>query len=155
MSIQDLAAIAEIISTLAILVTLVYLARETRQNTAAIHASIRQASLDAELSIVDRMINYPHIRPAMMSGNFEDLSEEQIEQVVMNVVSIFRVRETNWLQHKNGVMDDETWQIYRHSLVIFITNTSVIKKEWDRANQNGFYHPGFLAEINAALAESK
>jgi len=154
MTIQDFASIAEIVSTFAILVTLIYLARETKQNTAALHASIRQASLEAELSIIDKQLEFPHLRPAMLSGNLGGLSNDQIEQTKTVVIALFRVRETNWLQHKAGVMDDETWQLYRRSLVIFINMAPVIKQEWERANRTGFYHPGFLEEINAFHAQN-
>ena len=95
MTIQDFADIAEIIGTFAILVTLVYLARETKQNTDAIRASIRQSSLEAELSTVERFVNFPHIRPALISGNLDGLNAEQREQVAMGIVGILRTRETN------------------------------------------------------------
>ena len=153
MTIQNLADIAQIIGTFAILVTLVYLARETRQNTDAIHASVRQASLDAELSTVDRFVNFPHIRPALISGNMDGLTAEQREQVAMGIIGVLRTRETNWLQHLHGVMDDETWYVYRNSMLLFIKSSPVMRNEWENANIRRFYHPGFLAEINQLLAE--
>lgn len=49
MKIERLAAIAEIVSSIAIVVTLGYLAVQTQQNTAAIVSNSRQQTLDAEL----------------------------------------------------------------------------------------------------------
>jgi len=125
------AAIAEIISSVAILITLAYLAIETRQNTDAIHSNTRQASLEAELNIIDRQIVYPHLRPAMRSGSMDGLTDDEIEQIYNHITSMFRIRETNWLQNLNGVMDDETWQVYRNSMVLFISEAPLIRQQWE------------------------
>ena len=72
-------AISEIVSSAAILLTLVYLALQTQQlaiqnqqlvtqteqNTAAIEASSRQAYLNSDLQVLDGILAYPSVFSAL------------------------------------------------------------------------------------------
>jgi hypothetical protein len=90
----------------------------------------------------------------MVSGSVDGLTEEQREQIRMQFAMLMRVRENFWLQHENGVMDDATWGLYKQSLLIFL-NGEMLKQSWEEAEASGFFHPGFLADINQALAGQK
>ena len=56
---EKLSALAELVSAIAILVTLGYLAIQTQQNTAAIQASVRQAMLSDDMELIHQLIDYP------------------------------------------------------------------------------------------------
>lgn len=51
MTIQDLGALGELIGSVAVLATLIYLTMQTRQNTRAIAAQVDAARINASLSI--------------------------------------------------------------------------------------------------------
>jgi len=107
---SKLSSIAEIISSIAIVITLVYLAIQTSQNTSAIQASSRQESLNNELWYLEIQIN----NPWMIRGTDEDknLSKDQINQLRNMSIALFRMRENLFFQYKNGVIDKESWQSY-------------------------------------------
>lgn len=111
MVIQDWAAIGEIVSSLAILVTLVYLAIQTRQNTAAVQSSVRHTMLEEdreslrmviEKSILNRRVN---------------LTAEQETQVQAFLIHFLRTRENHYLQYLSGSLDKPTWISYRSPLI--------------------------------------
>ncbi len=110
MNTNRLAAIAEIVSSIAIVVTLVYLTIETRQNTDALLANSRQAALNADLALLANTINNPELGKVMF-GLSPGLSDEDV-RVRAHVISFLRVREFLWSQYEAGVMDEAVWQSY-------------------------------------------
>ena len=71
MTIQDLGALGELLGSVAVLVTLVYLTLQTRQNTAAIGAQVDAARLTASL--------YAGLTQATSSELQEVLAEDMID----------------------------------------------------------------------------
>ena len=62
----NVSALAEIVGSIGVVVTLVYvamqteqLARQTKQNTVAIVSNSRQQSLNAELQLLRMIVDYP------------------------------------------------------------------------------------------------
>ena len=61
MTLEQYAYLAEIIGVIAIVVTLIYLAVQTKQNTAAVQSSVRQAMLsEPQLRMPIRGSSSPH-----------------------------------------------------------------------------------------------
>ena len=58
---EALSAIGEIVGAGAVLITLIYLAVQMRQNTASVQASIRQAILQEDQALVYRMFDDPGV----------------------------------------------------------------------------------------------
>ncbi len=109
-----LAAISEVLSSVAILVTLIYLAIETEQNAEAIQASTRQAMLDADQEYLMYFADNPEILTLRYKP---ELTDEEKGRLSATWITFMRIRENNWIQHQNGVLDDLTWQSYRNSIV--------------------------------------
>ena len=81
MTIQDLGALGELLGSVAVLATLIYLALQTRQNTAAIAAQVDAARINASL--------YFGLTLASSKELQEVLAEEMIDPSVSN-------RERRW-----------------------------------------------------------
>jgi hypothetical protein len=77
MKLEKLSAIAELVSSVAILVTLGYLAVETRQNTLATQATVRQAMLAEDRELLFKTMEYPFI----LTVPIQELTPEQAYQV--------------------------------------------------------------------------
>jgi hypothetical protein len=61
MKLDKLAAVAEIVSSIAIVVTLIYLAIQTHQNTAAIQGTLRQSMLTEDRKALYALIEHPSL----------------------------------------------------------------------------------------------
>ena len=159
-----LSAYAEIISSIAVLITLVYLAIQTRQvseqtelNTAAILASTRQQGLDSELSLVSLAMSmsdnefYRQIT-AEQNAITDDFDQNRME-VGFYYVAQFRIRENLWLQYRNGVLDETTWLTYRTSLLNSLRQEGFTRTLWDSFSVRNL-NPEFVAEINALINTS-
>ena len=123
-------AVAEILSSIAILVTLVFLAYQTKQNTDALNAQLgsnrvaaRAAIFELAMKPVEYRMNSPRIYRNLNSS--EELSIEEEGEMDGYIQGIWVAREFVWLQFKDGVLDEATFETmmddvrfldnYRHS----------------------------------------
>ena len=139
-------ATAEIVSSVAILVTLVFLVIQTQQNTAAIQASTR--SLGTPDLLLSQMEN-----PAMWSAmHNSDYTDEQKVYFSSWLVAFFSERETDWLNYQSGTLDDRSWRQKENSITQNFT-TPMFRKWWNNFGAE-VYDPEFVALVDAIMAES-
>ena len=145
-------SIAEITSSIAIVLTLIYLAiqtqqivTQTQQNTAAILSGSRQESLNAELQLTRMIFDDP------ITSFSVPLEPGQIglKQRIVDV-SLFRVREQQWVQRQAGLLDEATMQTYLSTLVINIQGSERVRQHWN--NFSNVFVPGFVADVDRILA---
>lgn len=113
---EALSAISEVLGAVAVLLTLIYLAMQMRQNTASVQANTRQAILQEDQQFVFRAMDDPELILLRFKPNLTD--EEKI-RLSMYLITFFRLRESNWRQYRNGVLDEPTWTSYLQSLRAF------------------------------------
>ena len=113
MKLEKISAWSEIISSIAILITLIYLAIQTsqnaeqmRQNAEAIKASTRQQMLGTDMAFLRDIINNPHITTLQYKANLND-TEKTI--LASQYTMFLRQRENNWIQFQNGALDEVSW----------------------------------------------
>ena len=153
MQIEKLAPIAEIVSSVAIVATLAYLAVQTQQNTAALNASSRQQMLDTELMIIDASRTDPLVSVTRTIDDFLALSRAERTQLENFYNMLWRARESLWLQKESGALDEESWATYSGMLIFLISTREFVGELWSQAVAMGLPHPGFAAEINQQLDE--
>jgi len=141
-------AIAEIISSIAILVTLIYLSIQTQQNTAAIQANTRQTMITTDVETLKASMDYPHAFVQMR--NTEALSEDEKNRIISWLIMLVRTREYQWFQYKNGLLDKQAWEAYLTGLS---GNLSYPRTRgwWNQDAYDLFDHE-FVDEVNKYLA---
>jgi len=145
----ELSAMSEILGSVAIVITLIYLSIQTRQNADATMAHTRQEVLAADQQLLMHFIRDPELELIRYKPELTDVEKARLGWVF---VTFTRIRENNWLQYQNGVLDKETWETYRNSIVAMFGN--LWGKVWW---QNYVVNPGsidsqFIAEVNELLA---
>lgn len=157
MKLEKLAAIGEIVSSIAIVATLAYLAVQTKQTNSALFANSRAQIMQADLALVLDAANSPYtdgmreaVQFALRRG--EQLTEEEVQDLwrSYNILAGFtRVREFAWFQYQDGLLDERAWDGCLATLVRNLSNETGralwedIKSEMD---------PEFVAHIDARLA---
>jgi hypothetical protein len=145
-------AIAEILGVFAILITLIYVAVQTRQNTAAVQSSVRQAMLDQDRQSLYMAIEYPALNKRT------DLTDEETIRLTAYMLAFIRMRENHWIQHQSGLLDEATWVSYRNALLPVIFMSEFGRRVWamqaqaPREDAAGFQGSGFVAAINDWIA---
>ena len=148
MNTSRLADVSEIVSSIAIVITLIFLTLQTKQNTRAIEATTRHAALIEDTQFLTNAINHPEI---ILSWTKPKLTSEEIIRLNESLILFFRNRESDFAQYQQGVMDKPTWERYISSI------TSVLL--WERTrnwwyNMSAAFDPDFVAEVNRLLDKS-
>ena len=146
---QEYALIAEIISAVCIVLSLIFVglqvrqsAEETAVNSQAIQASVREAMMQTEFTLL--LYGGEH---DLMQG---DITPEQRDKWLALQTAFFRARENAWVQHENGILDDATYYSYRDALIKNLADKD-LRRFWKRVNEDYELVPGFVADINAEI----
>ena len=143
-------AAAEILSSVAILATLVYLAIEIQQNAEATQANTRQAMLASDQQFLELQVESPELHLLWYKP---ELSDEERIRLSYFLISHFRMRENNWFQHQNGILDDATWRSYRGSIpaVLSAPRTRVW---WHDFGVERLFDAEFIAVVDDLIADA-
>ncbi|MBV9331440.1 MAG: hypothetical protein JOZ55_07790 [Alphaproteobacteria bacterium] len=109
MTLSDLASIGSLVSGIAVLVSLVYLARQMQQNTRHTRALIQQGRSIQAADLTNRWAEDPSLIALLQRGTMGDtsLSEEEVLRFVLMQFSAYQMWEDRFYQHKAGLIDEE------------------------------------------------
>lgn len=108
---EQVATIASIASSIAILVTLVYLAIQAKQTNNALFAASRQGTMAAEVEILAASYSSQDIN-FLIHKDQTQLTPSENFTVGCWCAAFIRVREFAWFQYKAGILDELTWRSY-------------------------------------------
>ena len=149
MNTSNIADISDIIGSIGIVITLIFLVLQMRENTRAIEASIRQAARDADAQGLMAGIEHPGVGVAMSKPEMTD--EEAIRSTYW-LVLFCRNMENDWLQYQRGVMDEASWK--RYTSAITTTFRSERSRNWWVNYGTSAFNPGFVEEVNGILEKT-
>lgn len=141
--------LGDFIGGIAVVVTLIYLAVQIRQNTRTIRTSAMQSSMLAAQNIgmipaqdrdLARVVRIGLTMP-------DELDEDEFQQFRYFLMSMLRVHEDMFVQHQAGVVDDETW-IARSSSLITILSMPGGRRIWEASSA---YRADFKAWMASEL----
>ena len=108
MKMEKLAAISEIVSSIAIVVTLAYLAIQTQQNTTAIASASRQQLAEIELTAYYELAEHAEAMYGYLDCDTELFSADGMG-LLLTLEAWFVAKNHAWREHENGVLDEEAW----------------------------------------------
>ena len=150
MKLERAAPIAEIVSSVAIVLTLIYLTVQTQQTNDALLANSRQGLLLADLTMIDTLVSNPEVvvnarRPP------GELTEVEDGQVANTYAALLRSREFAWLQYQAGVLDEATFLSYMETMIRMTSEYRAYHDYW--AIFSPRTNPAFTVYVNSLLAE--
>ena len=105
------AAIAQVVSAIAVLVTLVYLAIQAKQTNNALLAASRQGTMAAEVELLSASFSSVDVASLIVKAPAE-LTPGEDFAVGAWCAAFVRVREFAWFQYKAGILDESAWRSY-------------------------------------------
>ena len=111
MDLQVLVALAEIVSALAVVLTLVVLIISIRQNTKSQKALVVDSLAAAITSINFPAMESPTLGSALSKATADWSSATREERIIAHyfLFSLFKLLENAWYQQKTGVLDRAHW----------------------------------------------
>lgn len=115
---EAVGAIGEIVGAIAVVATLVYLARQMKINTAAVNRSATQAVLTGRGEATRFLASDSEISDLLWKGaeNPDGLSEAEWGRFFLIVGAITRPLELAFLDFEDGHMSEELWQGQRNTI---------------------------------------
>jgi hypothetical protein len=122
---------AEVLSALAVLITLFYLARQIGQNTEEIRSANYHSVTDSfnELSIT--VAANPELAKVVRLGNeaYEKLSEDQKTQYSFTMHAVFRIMDVIKFQSQRGTNDLTLWEYEKNTIDTLLSEPGA-RKWW-------------------------
>jgi len=135
MNLEQASYLAEIIGVVLVVASLIYVARQLRQNTDAIRAQSRQAVLTAAQAELFAEMENPDIVTSIVKAGA--LSQEEHIKLAAWLFAVLRVRQFSWLQHRNGAIDDSQWNT-EVSVIRFIFDSKKTRDWWTKIGHLAF-----------------
>ena len=152
---QEYALVAEIVSAVAIVLSLIFVgfqvrmgAEETAANSEAVKSQGRESMMTSDFELLKTGMVYPYV---ITSPEWTELSLEEQAIAGNYYFMLARSRENYWVQHQNGMLDDDTYLSYRFSFISTLEQQSGYVDLWRNTSQTMV--PGFRAEIDQILKE--
>ena len=149
---EKAAPLAEIISSVAIVATLIYLAIQTNQTNSALEATSRQATLMADMTMISALVSNPEVGGNLQKSLYE-LTDAEAVQLGNTFAALMRSREFAWLQFQNEILDEATFESYLETLLRWISDYEVCRYYWDMWSE--LTNPAFARYVNDRLSSAR
>jgi hypothetical protein len=151
MTLEDINYIAQTIGVVAILISLVFVAIQTRQNGRTMRA---QAVWDAQNSFVeinDMLAGGGPISEVSFKGLTDPNSLTPYERYLMHRLlrGVLQRAEAQYALFTNGILDEEVW-LLRRSWIKSLMAAPIFMEVWEADKANSMLTRAFIAEMEQA-----
>ena len=146
-------AVSELVSAVAVVITLGLLIVSVRENTAVLKATAAAESRDSLASSDDLHLTLgdEHLLLLMRSNNPsskpEDFSRLEMNHLLLSQRGFFRRAEAQYFRYRNGLLDEDAWQTVRYRVWANI-QTPVTMAMW-KADRAEIYTSGFVDAVES------
>ncbi|MBO6703191.1 MAG: hypothetical protein JJ921_12720 [Pseudomonadales bacterium] len=148
MNLEQLANIAEIFGNLVVVITIIYVALQVHQGSAALRSDSRQAQVNTDLNGVYLFVQYPEL--GKYFSQQETPSFEEKTKLMFWIIAQMRAREHEWMQYKTGALDEKAWLSYR-DVIYFILGTSRSRSLWELCSS--YFDADFAAMVEEMMCD--
>lgn len=142
------ASIAEIISSVAVMVTLLYLAIQTQQTTDAINSQSRQSLAESAVFEQAVWLENPELSSFVVDNSLEMNFEQKVQLDSLMLLSLAR-REFAFRQYKAGVLNKEVWN-QEAGVIALLLGTERTRSWWNTIGKSGFEEE-FATEVDSII----
>lgn len=124
MDLQDLTQIAAIVSSIAVVVSLIYASVQLRHNTRALMATTYNAVTSNSLALLSPMTGSPEFSEFLHRAHAKPDTLTPAERLRFDAVmlAVFRHWDNLYYQFRSGTLDREMWEIYQRTLTRWLAD---------------------------------
>jgi hypothetical protein len=137
MKLQHWSELSQVVSAVAVVISLVYVAMEIRGNTEATRAATRQAISQTDLDFISAPLDAGILLVAQ-SKERQGLEVDGVEllALITHQHVNFRVFENAFYQHRAGLLEGERWETYRWIISLLFATTPSADSMWTAYEQS-------------------
>ena len=148
MNLTKWASIAEIISSIAILITLVYLAIQTKQNTDAVTSQSRHSLFQSAQFEQTIWMQYPELSALIVDNSLPMTFHQKVQLDALMIMSFTR-RQFAFRQFQAGQLDKSVWNT-EVQVISLLLGTERTRSWWDTMGKTA-YEKDFIVTVNSII----
>ena len=120
-------AVAELITAMGVIASLVYVGFQIRQNTISVTASAHRAINDKFISVNEFIAGDSNLMKAFLAGRerLEEFDEMDKGRFIVIMMNIFLHFEDVYYQFRQGLVGDEYWERIERMIGLYVTEPGV------------------------------
>ena len=141
-----ISAVSEVIGAAAVVISLIYLAVQIRQNTNA----IRGSTLDAITSHMQEELRWSSDMPTVIRKALEDpdsLTWEESWQMSEWVTAAFTARQNEYHQYRQGLLDEDVWEAIEN-IIRLLLGMEWVRNWWNEYGRKNLAH-SFVQKVES------
>jgi len=149
-----LGALGQVVGALAVVLTLVYLAIQVRQNTKGVRLGATADAIAAVREWNYLFISDYSVRQTFRKGTvgLEDLSEDESAQFGGMTLNLIKIAENLHFQYLNGALHPTIWKAWENHLSKFVTTVGCL--QYYKARRQSF-NPMFQNWMDSLVQDTK
>jgi len=153
MTLEEVFFVSQTVAAVAVVASIVYLAREVRQSERVQRATMQQGRAD-RVSTAALAIAHPELAGIWMRGTSAEpnFTREELTQWMLICRSAFLSGEDSFLQHKAGLLDEAAFDSYVAGARYYMS-TPGVRAAWILSSAQ--FGPDFRAFVDDLIAKSQ
>ncbi|MBW2243041.1 MAG: hypothetical protein JRH01_13740 [Deltaproteobacteria bacterium] len=153
MTLEDLGNIGEFVGAIGVVVTLIYLALQIRENTNSILGSVEREDARGSSDFLQSLAENPQLARVWRLGLSEPakLTQDEGTQFVMLMGTAFYRLEGPFKQYKRGLLSEEAWEPWGRLIARYMRSPAVLTW-WSRGDVP--FSRSFVEYVNAMVPTS-
>jgi hypothetical protein len=153
MSLEHLFFLSQIVASIAVVASLIFVGREVRENTTALQRNEHNSTMEQWTVVRQAIATNRDIAELMTAGlsgerNLDPADKLRLEQMLQEMAwASFHI----WDRTRRGVFPKGTFEQTGGALLCSVISTARGREWWQSSKSVGFY-PGFVADVDALLA---
>ncbi len=155
MSWEEIGVIGEVVSALAVLITLLFLVTQMRSNTNAIRAQTVQELAKSRSEFLLAGAGSPEISGAYSKAveqGFDSLNTKENFQLRSFVLAMIYTYKNAYDQKELGTLTESEWEEYRLAFHMLLQDQAPVREFWEK--YNSFLPSSFLIAVGGRELES-
>jgi hypothetical protein len=142
---QAISTIAEVLGAAGVIITVIYLAIQIRQNTGSVQAATEHTLMSQEIEVYALMAAHADV---YQRGSTDLASLSKAERIVFNNLMFSQMSQiySSWVQRKGGFIELPVWQAYENGALLTLAAPG-FREAWE---ENKITYP---VEFQKAVAD--
>ena len=128
-----ISGIAETIGAIGVIISLLYVGVQIRQNTVASRASNYQQWVDTQVNVNRALSDTPEVTVLIDKANqeFDSLTTAELLRLQMEFYNHFTQWNVAFTNNKHELVETEKWELVAHGYSLFMQNTPALHRMWE------------------------
>lgn len=155
-NLQEWSAIAEILSSIAVLATLVFFVLEIRQTNDAVRANTYQGMAAMTIDFNAQFFENPEVSEFIAKTASEDYEMSQAEAIRLRAMISASYRQLNniWFQYEVGTITRQQMESLLHPAVLNFQRRGRMRLEFQEGDDRFLLDPGLVEYLDARIYET-